>query len=101
MYAVKLLMPSWSSFEWICCYVYFVTSFAGGVQIEVVFSSSSANGMREAAKDLINRLAQTAKETFGDFEDAVATDATKTPVLDGTVHPLTSYVINYVKFLFE
>ena len=71
------------------------------MQIEVVFSSSSANGMRQAAQDLIQRLAQTAKETFGDFEDAVATDATKTPVLDGTVHPLTSYVINYVKFLFE
>lgn len=46
-------------------------------------------------------LAQTAQETFGDFEEAVEKDATKTAVLDGTVHPLTSYVINYVKFLFE
>ncbi|KAI4370707.1 hypothetical protein MLD38_019027 [Melastoma candidum] len=32
---------------------------------------------------------------------AVEKDATKTAVLDGTVHPLTSYVINYVKFLFD
>ncbi|CAI7917523.1 unnamed protein product [Closterium sp. NIES-53] len=34
-------------------------------------------------------------------EDAVEKDSTRTPVADGTVHPLTSYVINYVKFLFE
>ncbi|KAK4385461.1 Exocyst complex component EXO70A1 [Sesamum angolense] len=47
------------------------------------------------------RLAQTAQETFGDFEEAVEKDATKTAVADGTVHPLTSYVINYVKFLFD
>lgn len=75
--------------------------YPGDLQIEIVFSSTSATGIRQAAQDLIHRLAQTAKDTFGDFEEAVSTDATKTPVLDGTVHPLTSYVINYVKFLFE
>lgn len=57
--------------------------------------------MREMYVNLTKRLALTAQETFGDFEEAVEKDATKTTVLDGTVHPLTSYVINYVKFLFE
>lgn len=57
--------------------------------------------MRESASKLTKRLARTAQETFGDFEDAVEKDATRTAVMDGTVHPLTSYVINYVKFLFE
>lgn len=57
--------------------------------------------MREASISLTKRLAQTAQETFADFEEAVEKDATKTTVFDGTVHPLTSYVINYVKFLFE
>ncbi|PKI32100.1 hypothetical protein CRG98_047509, partial [Punica granatum] len=57
--------------------------------------------MRDSALNLTKRLAQTAQETFGDFEEAVEKDATKTSVLDGTVHPLTSYVINYVKFLFD
>lgn len=57
--------------------------------------------MRESAASLTKRLAQTAQETFGDFEEAVEKDATKTAVMDGTVHPLTSYVINYVKFLFD
>lgn len=48
--------------------------------------------MRESAASLTKRLAQTAQETFGDFEEAVEKDATKTAVMDGTVHPLTSYV---------
>lgn len=70
-------------------------------QIEFLFGSKPSIEMRDAAVSLTKRLAQTAQETFGDFEEAVEKDATKTAVLDGTVHPLTSYVINYVKFLFE
>lgn len=71
------------------------------VQIEVIFSGEYAAVARDQASNLLKKLAQTASDTFGDFEDAVEKDATKTPVLDGTVHPLTSYVINYVKFLLE
>ena len=71
------------------------------LQIELLFGGKACAEMREAAFGLTKRLAQTAQETFGDFEEAVEKDATKTAVADGTVHPLTSYVINYVKFLFE
>ncbi|KAK8600588.1 hypothetical protein V6N12_050441 [Hibiscus sabdariffa] len=70
-------------------------------EIDYLFGSKSCTEMRESAQSLTKRLAQTAQETFCDFEEAVAKDATKTAVLDGTVHPLTSYVINYVKFLFD
>ncbi|XP_048321237.1 exocyst complex component EXO70A1 [Ziziphus jujuba] len=70
-------------------------------EIDTLFGSKSCLEMRESALNLTRRLAQTAEETFGDFEEAVEKDATKTAVLDGTVHPLTSYVINYVKFLFD
>ncbi|XP_058109068.1 exocyst complex component EXO70A1-like isoform X1 [Magnolia sinica] len=70
-------------------------------EIESVFKGKACTEMRESALSLTKRLAQTAQETFGDFEEAVEKDATKTAVLDGTVHPLTSYVINYVKFLFD
>ncbi|KAL2943075.1 Exocyst complex component EXO70A1 [Bienertia sinuspersici] len=70
-------------------------------EIELLFSGKACADMREAAFGLTKRLAQTAQETFGDFEEAVEKDATKTAVADGTVHPLTSYVINYVKFLFD
>uniref|UniRef100_A0A5B6ZVV6 Exocyst subunit Exo70 family protein n=1 Tax=Davidia involucrata TaxID=16924 RepID=A0A5B6ZVV6_DAVIN len=70
-------------------------------EIETLFKGKACNEIRESALGLTKRLAQTAQETFGDFEEAVEKDATKTAVLDGTVHPLTSYVINYVKFLFD
>ena len=71
------------------------------LQIEIIFKGKACSEIRDSAFGLTKRLAQTAQETFGDFEEAVEKDATKTAVLDGTVHPLTSYVINYVKFLFE
>ncbi|CAN4109460.1 unnamed protein product [Withania somnifera] len=70
-------------------------------EMDIIFGSQYCSEMRESAKVLNDRLAETAQETFVDFEEAVEKDATKTSVLDGTVHPLTSYVINYVKFLFD
>ncbi|KAA8534587.1 hypothetical protein F0562_032154 [Nyssa sinensis] len=70
-------------------------------EIETLFKGKACNEIRESALGLTKWLAQTAKDTFGDFEEAVEKDATKTAVLDGTVHPLTSYVINYVKFLLD
>ncbi|XP_030966047.1 exocyst complex component EXO70A1-like [Quercus lobata] len=70
-------------------------------EIEMIFKGKACSEIRDSAFGLTKRLAQTAQETFGDFEEAVEKDATKTAVLDGTVHPLTSYVINYVKFLFD
>ncbi|KAG8088996.1 hypothetical protein GUJ93_ZPchr0011g27771 [Zizania palustris] len=70
-------------------------------EIEVIFEGKSCCEIREASLGFTKRLAQTAQETFADFEDAVEKDSSKTMVYDGTVHPLTSYVINYVKFLFD
>ncbi|GAB2277745.1 hypothetical protein Dimus_012448 [Dionaea muscipula] len=70
-------------------------------EIETLFGGKACLEIREDAFGLTKRLAQTARETFNDFEEAVEKDATKTSVSDGTVHPLTSYVINYVKFLFD
>ncbi|CAN6445050.1 unnamed protein product [Victoria cruziana] len=71
------------------------------IAFEAIFEGKSCTDMRDLAVTLTRRLAQTAHETFGDFVEAVEKDATKTTVQDGTVHPLTSYVINYVKFLFD
>ncbi|OIW13162.1 hypothetical protein TanjilG_07768 [Lupinus angustifolius] len=70
-------------------------------EIGTLFRGKACVEIRVAAMGLTKRLAQTAQETFGDFEEAVEKDATKTAITDGTVHPLTSYVINYVKFIFD
>ncbi|CAH9135029.1 unnamed protein product [Cuscuta epithymum] len=70
-------------------------------EMDILFGNKYCGEVREAAIILTKRLAETAQETFVDFEEAVEKDATKTAVQDGTVHPLTSYVINYVKFLYD
>ncbi|CAN1729567.1 Exocyst complex component EXO70A1 [Linum perenne] len=71
------------------------------ISFEIVFGSKAYMEMKESVFNLAIQLAQTAQETFIDFEEALERDATKSVVLDGSVHPLTSYVINYVKFLFD
>ncbi|KAL2318440.1 hypothetical protein Fmac_032316 [Flemingia macrophylla] len=68
-------------------------------EIEILFESKACIETKEAAMNLAKRLAQTAQ--FVDFEETVEKDATKTTVMDGTVHHLTSYVSNYVKFLYD
>ncbi|GLT93366.1 hypothetical protein SLE2022_111620 [Rubroshorea leprosula] len=70
-------------------------------EIEALFKGKACTKTREYALGFIKQLAQTVQETFGDFEKAVEKDASKTIVLDGTIHPLTNYVINYVKFLLD
>ncbi|CAK9201350.1 unnamed protein product [Sphagnum troendelagicum] len=50
-----------------------------GYQIQDVFCGEPAAGI-EAAAGFMRQLAQSAKETFGDFEDAVEKDASKPPV---------------------
>ncbi|XP_078434392.1 exocyst complex component EXO70A1-like [Wolffia australiana] len=70
-------------------------------EIKTLFAGKACSNTRESLLLLTRQLAKTAQETFGDFEEAVEKDVTRTTVADGTVHPLTSYVINYVKFLFD
>ncbi|XP_078432043.1 exocyst complex component EXO70A1-like [Wolffia australiana] len=70
-------------------------------EIERIFAGKAFSEMRDSMFTLTRRLGQTAQDTFGDFEEAVEKDVSKTTVLDGAVHPLTSYVINYVKFLYD
>ena len=67
----------------------------------MIFKGKASNEIGDSTFGLRKWLAQTTQETFGDFEEAVEKDATKIAVLDGIVHPLTSYVINYVKFRLE
>ncbi|KAL5100647.1 hypothetical protein RYX36_004974 [Vicia faba] len=68
-------------------------------QLFRIYTNTHAAVLDQSLRKLgVERLTQ---ETFGDFEEAVEKDATKTVVQDGSVHPLTSYVINYVKFLYD
>ncbi|XP_073007938.1 exocyst complex component EXO70C2-like [Typha latifolia] len=48
-----------------------------------------------------SRLGDAAISIFCDLEGSVKSDAAKTPVPGGAVHPLTRYVMNYIKYACE
>ncbi|GAB2264244.1 hypothetical protein Droror1_Dr00026378 [Drosera rotundifolia] len=53
----------------------------------------------EHAKGLIKHLGQTTYDTLCDFQEGVIKDSARTKVPDGSIHPLTDYVIEYLQFL--
>jgi exocyst complex protein 7 len=67
--------------------------------IDSIFSGSSGTSVRSEASGILMRLGEAARGTFAEFENAIQRDGSKTPVPGGTVHPLTRYVMNYIKLL--
>ncbi|KAK9128418.1 hypothetical protein Syun_017215 [Stephania yunnanensis] len=48
-----------------------------------------------------SRIAEAVIGIFSDLENSIKTDTGKTPVPGGAVHPLTRYIMNYVKYACE
>ncbi|KAJ6748417.1 EXOCYST COMPLEX PROTEIN EXO70 [Salix purpurea] len=53
------------------------------------------------AKGVLAGLGRAAKGTFVVFENAVKSETSRKPMLGGVIHPLTRYVMNYVKLLVD
>ncbi|KDP30922.1 hypothetical protein JCGZ_11298 [Jatropha curcas] len=53
------------------------------------------------AKGVLAGLGDAAKGTFAEFENAVRSETSKKPMLNGEIHPLTRYVMNYVKLVVD
>ncbi|OWM65490.1 exocyst complex component EXO70B1-like [Punica granatum] len=51
------------------------------------------------AKGVLDALGEAAIGTFGEFEKAVQSETSRRPMQGGEIHPLTRYVMNYVKLL--
>uniref|UniRef100_A0A5B7B2L3 Exocyst subunit Exo70 family protein n=1 Tax=Davidia involucrata TaxID=16924 RepID=A0A5B7B2L3_DAVIN len=47
------------------------------------------------------RIGEAAVNIFCDLENSIRSDAAKTPVPGGAVHPLTRYIMNYLKYACE
>ena len=67
--------------------------------IEEIFCGEACAPLRSEAAGILMRLGECARGTFADFESAIQRDGSKTPVPGGGVHPLTRYVMNYIKFM--
>ncbi|KAL6182618.1 hypothetical protein ACLB2K_044033 [Fragaria x ananassa] len=53
------------------------------------------------AKGVLDGLGDAARGTFAEFENAVKGEASKKPMLSGEIHPISRYVMNYVRLLVD
>ncbi|CAI0446438.1 unnamed protein product [Linum tenue] len=53
------------------------------------------------AKGVLSGLGEAAKGTFSEFQSAVQNESSRKPMLSGEIHPLTRYVMNYVKLVVD
>lgn len=63
--------------------------------IETIFGED----VKSEASGILSRLGDVARGTFAEFENAIQRDPARNPVPGGAVHPLSHYVMNYMKFL--
>ncbi|KAF5477165.1 hypothetical protein F2P56_003836 [Juglans regia] len=67
--------------------------------IDTLFSEEAGTCVRIEFHKLLRRLADSARATLLTFGNAIAANASTSPVPRGKIHPLTRYVMNYIKTL--
>ncbi|XP_058195261.1 exocyst complex component EXO70B1 [Rhododendron vialii] len=69
--------------------------------IEDGASEESGGELRSEISAAGDRIGEAAVYIFCDLENSIKGDAAKTPVPGGAIHPLTRYVMNYLKYAGE
>ncbi|XP_057517316.1 exocyst complex component EXO70E2-like [Amaranthus tricolor] len=65
-------------------------------QINTLFGVEEGSLVRTEFEEVMNRLGDSARATFVGFGDQILLDPSTDPFLGGGVHPLSSYVMNYI-----
>lgn len=65
------------------------------------YCDEAGSCVRTECQDVLQRLGECAKATFLEFEKAVASNVSNNAFPGGGVHPLTRYVMNYIKALMD
>ncbi|XAR52034.1 hypothetical protein NMG60_11006878 [Bertholletia excelsa] len=63
-----------------------------------VFPEQMGNELKSEALLTRSRLGEVLVSILYELEDSIKADTAKTPVPGGAVHPLTSYIMNYLKY---
>ncbi|PHU01816.1 hypothetical protein BC332_27067 [Capsicum chinense] len=70
--------------------------------IDMLCSSECENNeLNSEIQATADRLGESALSIFCDLENSIKNDVARTPVPGGAVHPLTRYVMNYLKYACE
>ncbi|KAL5203717.1 hypothetical protein ABZP36_008588 [Zizania latifolia] len=75
----------------------FITSCADGADSDGSSSTDALADVRSELASVRSRLGESAAAIFCDLESSIRADAGKQPVPGGAVHPLTRYLMNYLK----
>ncbi|XP_043707218.1 exocyst complex component EXO70E2 [Telopea speciosissima] len=67
--------------------------------IETLFSDETGSSIRIECHEVLRRLGDSVLGTFLEFENAIESNTSTNPFAGGGIHPLTKYVMNYIKVL--
>ncbi|KAJ8749680.1 hypothetical protein K2173_010100 [Erythroxylum novogranatense] len=67
--------------------------------IDSLYSDEADSSVRTEFHEVLRRLGDAVRAAFLEFENAVATCTSTTPLATGGIHPSTKYVMNYVRTL--
>ncbi|KAA8542551.1 hypothetical protein F0562_023703 [Nyssa sinensis] len=67
--------------------------------IDALFLGEAGSFIRTEFHELLRRLGVSTRVTFVEFGNQIASNTSTTPVPKGGIHPLTKYVMNYIKTL--
>lgn len=71
------------------------------MDIDALYSEESGSDIRIEFHGLLSKLNDFARATLAEFGNAIASNAATSPFPGGGIHPLTKYVMNYIKTLLE
>ncbi|XP_020219828.1 exocyst complex component EXO70E2 [Cajanus cajan] len=67
--------------------------------IDVLYSDEVGSSVKIECHEVLKRLGDCVRATFLEFENAIATNVSSTAFVGGGIHPLTKYVMNYLRTL--
>ncbi|KAK7340635.1 hypothetical protein VNO77_21344 [Canavalia gladiata] len=69
------------------------------LDIDALYSDEVGSSVKIECHEVLKRLGDCVRATFIEFENAIASNASSTPFVGGGIHPLTKYVMNYLRTL--
>ena len=67
--------------------------------IDALYTDEVGSSVKIECHEVLKRLGDCVRATFFEFENAIATNVSSTPFVGGGIHPLTKYVMNYLRTL--
>jgi exocyst complex protein 7 len=68
-------------------------------ELEALFSGEARDFIKEEAEGILMRLGDAVRGTVAEFANAIRGETSRKPLPGGEIHPLTRYVMNYVRLL--